>query len=88
MTEFEQQLIENLTKQLDAHNKLEYKKMQDKSLWENNLQNAEIDFYKARTKFFYNAADLLGVIATIIVIISILVGIGILSSLGSCSSFF
>lgn len=88
MTEFEQQLIAKLTTQLDVHNKIELKKMQNESLWEDKLSNAEIEHIKAKTKFYNSAADLVGIIAILIAISAILIGIGVVSGLGACASIF
>lgn len=88
MTEFEQQLIEKLTKQLEVKNKLDLKKMQNESLWEDKMSNAEVEHMKAKTKFYHNAAELLGVIAIIITILAILTAIALISGLGACASIF
>lgn len=63
MTEFEQQLLKNLTGQLDTYNKIELKRMQNESLTMDSLNRANIDYLKAKTKFyqvaFYFMAELL-----------------------------
>lgn len=88
MTEFEQQLIEKLTKQLEVKNKLDLKKMQNDSLWEDKMTTAEIEHLKEKARFYKNAGDLLAIFSTAIVIIAILIIILLTTGLGACASIF
>ena len=93
MTQKEQELaelIENLTKQIELSNKIAMKQMQQSntpSLNEERLAEAEIGLMNKKEHFYKNAADLLGIISTITVIISILIIITFLiHNLISCTS--
>lgn len=91
MTEKEQKLIENLTKQLELSNKIALKQMQESNkptLNEERLTNAEIGLMNEKESFYKNAANLLGVLSVIVSLGTILLGIGIISGLGACASIF
>ena len=47
--------------------------MQNESLWEDKMSNAEIEQLKEKTRFYKNAGDLLAIFSTAIVIIAILI---------------